>query len=546
MNVATHLACRAAAEPGRAALHVPTRRGHATVTFADLHAESDALAHGLSRRGVTRGVRVAVMVPPSRPFFAVTFALLKLAAVPVLIDPGMGLTGLGRCLTEAEPAAFVGVPKAHAARRLFGWARRSVTLTVNAGPGRFFCHASTAELITAGRTARPFAMPPVAATDTAAVLFTSGSTGPAKGVVYMHGTFTAQVELLKRVYGIEPGEVDLCTFPLFALFSPALGMTCVVPRMDPTRPAQADPRVLIDQANEFGVTNFFGSPAVLRNWAAATVPPVPTLRRVISAGAPATAAVIAAVAERLPAGAEVFTPYGATEALPVANVGSRELADTRTATEAGHGVCVGRPVPGMTVRVIAQSAEPIAAWDEALALPTGQIGEFVVRGPVATREYFRRPEATRLAKIPDPVTHEVWHRMGDVGYFDDRGRMWFCGRKAHVVWTAAGPLYPDQIEPVLDLTAGVVRTALVGVTRGGATHPVVCFERDPAGVNSKAVVNAWARLAERSAAFPHTRPVTEFLEHPRFPVDVRHNSKIFREKLAAWADRKLGPNWRPA
>jgi len=544
VNVAAHLAQRAAAEPDRAALHVPTRRGHDTVTFADMHSESDALAHGLAGRGVTRGVRVAVMVPPSLPFFAVTFALLKLAAVPVLIDPGMGLTGLGRCLTEADPAAFIGVPKAHAARRLFGWARRSVVLTVNAGESRFFCHASTEELAITGWADGPFEMPEVEADDTAAVLFTSGSTGPAKGVVYTHGTFTAQVELLKRVYGITPGEVDLCTFPLFALFGPALGMTCVIPRMDPTRPARADPRVLMSQANEFGVTNLFGSPAVLRNWAAANVPPVPTLKRVISAGAPATAVVIAAVAERLPAGAEVFTPYGATEALPVANIGSRELAETRAATESGRGVCVGRPVPGVMIQVVAQSTEPIAAWDEALALPVGQIGEFVVRGPVVTREYFRRPEATRLAKIPDPATGEVWHRMGDVGYFDEHGRMWFCGRKAHVVWTAAGPLYPDQVEPVLNLAEGVSRTALVGVTRGGVTYPVVCVE-----------LVAWAEqclasggyihdaVEKQAAKLPHAQTITTFIEHTGFPVDVRHNSKIFREKLAAWADRTLLPDW---
>lgn len=549
MNVAAHLARRAAAEPGRAALHVPTWRGHAAVTFAvtfaDLHAESDALAHGLASRGVTRGVRVAVMVPPSRPFFAVTFALLKLAAVPVLIDPGMGLTGLGRCLTEAEPMAFIGIPKAHAARRLFGWARRSVTLTVNTGPGRFFCHASTAGLTAAGRAAGPFSMPPVEAGDTAAILFTSGSTGPAKGVVYTHGIFSAQVELLKKVYGIQPGEVDLCTFPLFALFGPALGMTCVIPRMDPSRPAQADPGVLMNQANEFGATNVFGSPAVLRNWAAAQVPTVPTLKRVISAGAPATAAVIAAVAERLPPGAEVFTPYGATEALPVANIGSRELAETRAATEAGQGVCVGRPVPGVTVRVIAQSTEPIAGWDETLALPAGRIGEFVVCGPVVTREYFRRPDATRLAKIPDPATGDVWHRMGDVGYFDEQGRMWFCGRKAHVVWTPAGPLYPDQVEPVLNLAAGVLRTALVGVTRAGVTHPVVCYERDRKWTSHDACIRVWVKLTQQAEAFPHTRVVSEFIEHRGFPVDVRHNSKIFREKLALWADRKLGPKWRP-
>ncbi|MFO0848171.1 MAG: AMP-binding protein [Gemmataceae bacterium] len=597
VNVALHLARLAATEPDRPALHVPIGRvspdgpsPHRAVSFARLNADADALAHGLAAAGVNRGDRVAVMVPPSVEFFALTFALLRRRAVPVLIDPGMGVKGVGKCLAEAEPAAFIGVPKAHLARRLFGWLRGRSLLTVNVGWSRFFCHRSLDELWKRHLGTGPWQESEPSPDETAAILFTSGSTGPAKGAVYTHGIFAAQVEMLKATYGIEPGEVDLCTFPLFALFGPALGMTCVIPDMDASRPATLDPRKAVAQVSQFGVTNLFGSPAVIRrlgDWGAQPLPPspspkrrggasemqvsemapptdsggaplapllrfgegdggrgLPTLRRAISAGAPASAPAVERFAKLLPPGVELFTPYGATEALPVANIGSREILDeTRHLTEQGKGVCVGRPVAGMTVHVIRISDDPIPEWDESLLAPSGEVGEFVVRGPVVTKQYFNRPDATRLAKITDRRTGEVLHRMGDVGYVDDRGRLWFCGRKSHRVVTPWGTLFTDMVEPVFNTLPGVSRTALVGVTRGGVTHPVLCVEPSGAGGNRTELTRS---LLERANRFDHTRGVATFPPHPGFPVDVRHNSKIFREKLAVWADKKLGKNWNPS
>lgn len=574
VNVASHLARMAATEPDRAAIHYPPRgvdpqgtTEHLTRTFAQLHADSDAIAHGLTAAGITRGTRTVLMVPPSPDFFALTFALFKLAAVPVLIDPGMGVKNLGRCLAEAEPEAFIGVPKAHLARRLLGWGRRTIRTTVNAGRRRFFCDTSLSQLREAGRSRGPFPIPNVSPDETAAILFTSGSTGVAKGVVYTHGIFAAQVEMLKATYGIEPGEIDLCTFPLFALFGPALGMTCAIPDMDPAHPTRIDPHKAVAQIRQFGVTNLFGSPAVIRRLGELAVSRdsersgeeravLGTLRRAISAGAPARASDIERFVKLLPGSAQLFTPYGATEALPVANIGSREiLAETRLLTDQGKGVCVGRPVAGMTVYVIPISDEPVPEWDESLCLPPGEIGEFVVRGPVVTKEYFHRSEATQLAKIRDPKTGDILHRMGDVGYLDDRGRLWFCGRKSHRVVTPWGTLFTDMVEPIFNRVRGVARSALVGVTRSGITYPVVCVEKFtsrhmPPGWKATLMRLPWQELEQDlrqlAARFEHTRSIETFRRYPGFfPVDVRHNSKIFREKLAVWADKTLGKYWQP-
>jgi acyl-CoA synthetase (AMP-forming)/AMP-acid ligase II len=540
VNVATHLADLAARQPDRAAIIHPAGRGeYRHISFRDLHAESDGLAAGLEAVGVRRGVRAALMVPPGPDFFALTFALFKVGAVPVLIDPGMGVRNLGMCLAEAGPEAFIGVPKAHLARKLLGWAKLTVRITVTTGS--LFARHTLKELRQLGASRVPFPQAQTTADETAAVLFTSGSTGIAKGVVYTHGTFASQVEMLRRTYGIEPGEIDLSTFPLFALFGPALGMTAVVPEMDPTRPANVDPRKIVGAIERFGVTNLFGSPALLDRvgrFGATAGTRLPTLRRVISAGAPVPAKVVERFAALLAPGVEVFTPYGATEALPVASIGSDEiLRETRALTERGCGVCVGRHVTPVRVRILPITDEPLPAWDESLCLGEGEIGEITVAGPVVTRAYFHRPEATKLAKVTDPATGEVWHRMGDVGYHDAAGRLWFCGRKSQRVVTTSGTLFTVSTEAVFNTHPDVYRAALVGVTAGGEVRPVLCVELEKTSRRPWAEIEMELRaLAER---FPHARAVAAFLCHPAFPVDVRHNAKIFREKLAAWAARQL-------
>ncbi|HKI16751.1 MAG TPA: fatty acid CoA ligase family protein, partial [Isosphaeraceae bacterium] len=381
-----------------------------------------------------------------------------------------------------------------------------------------------------------------AAAETAAILFTSGSTGPPKGAVYTHAIFQAQVETFRSLYAIEPGEIDLCTFPLFALFAPALGMTAIVPDMDPTRPARVDPGRLLEAIDDFGVTNLFGSPALLRRLvegAERCSRRLPTLKRVISAGAPVPARILERLARLLDPPAQIHTAYGATEALPVASIGSTEiLAETRQATDRGMGVCVGRPVGEVEARIIPIRDDPIPLWSDDLMVADGQIGEIVVAGPIVTREYFNRPQATALAKIADPARGMVYHRMGDVGYRDEQGRLWFCGRKSHRVILADETLFTIPCEAIFNTHPAVSRTALVGASRRGEVVPVICVEPiHPLSRSEQHQVRQ--ELIDRGAAFSHTKRIQTILFHRSFPVDIRHNAKIFREKLAVWASRRL-------
>lgn len=549
-NMSTHLAAMAARQPDTPAVFAPRRDSagqlhYDQLTFQQLNDDCERLAHGFERIGIRRGVRTALMVPPSLDFFALTFALFRVGAVPVLIDPGIGLKNFGNCLAEAEPTGFIGIPKAHAARVLLGWSRKTISIPVTVGAKWFWGGRTLADVRKVG--GEPNESPRIdgpeasASRSSAAILFTSGSTGVPKGVLYTHAMFAAQIEQLRQLYGIQPGEVDLPTFPLFALFGPALGMAEVLPEMDFTRPAQADPVKLVAAIERFRVTNMFGSPALInrlgRHGEAHGVK-LPTLRRAISAGAPVPAKTLARFAAMLPPGAQVFTPYGATECLPVANIGSNDiLSETRAQTELGKGVCVGRPVDGLTAKIIRITDEPITAWSGDLELPCGEIGEIAVSAPQASRAYFNREQSTALAKIPTS-DGGFFHRMGDVGYVDERGRIWFCGRKSHRVVTKGGTHFTIPCEAIFNTHPSVFRSALVGVPRGNDTEPVICIERE-ADAPDQSGAKLREELLALGAKFPHTQAIRTVLFHPAFPVDIRHNAKIFREKLAVWAAKQL-------
>jgi olefin beta-lactone synthetase len=549
-TVADMLPRMAAAQGDATAIYFPGKRRDAAglleytqVSYRELDERSDRIAAGLRAIGIERGDRAALMVKPSPELFALTFAMFKAGVVPVMIDPGLGLRGLAACLARARPSAFIGIPAAHAARVVLGWARASVrTLVSVGGLGlRLGFGGHTLAAVEARGVARLRAGDRPRSTgpdEVAAILFTSGSTGPPKGVVYRHRTFVAQVAAIRSMFAIEPGEVDLPTFPLFALFDPALGMTTVLPDMDSSRPAAVDPRHILEPIQRFGVTTMFGSPALLNTvgrHAERHGVRLPSLRRVIAAGAPMPAATLRRWHAMLDESADVFPPYGATESLPVACMSGREiLDDTWTRTEAGAGVCVGAPVPGIEVKIIRIDDQAIERWSADLEVPDGEIGEITVRGPMVTEAYFDDDDNTARAKIYDG--DRIWHRMGDVGWKDERGRLWFCGRKAHRVIVGEQTLFSVATEKIFDTHPAVFRSALVGPAAG----PCLCVELEPDAGRPWSATEA--ELRELASAH-ELGQIQHFLPYDRrggFPVDIRHNAKIGRETLREWAQERLG------
>jgi len=545
-NVAGALAWQARRQPDVPAVHYPARgwlkRGrYKACSYYQLNELCNAYARGSTQHGIVAGTRVALMLNPGLDFIAVFFALFKAGAIPVLIDPGIGLQALKQCLDEAKPQAFIGTPKAQFARRWFGWARETCQLPVTAGMAPGLGGISLKQLRTLGGSTGDDVLHPSKPDDMAAILFTSGSTGVPKGVVYRHRHFIAQVDMLQRAFAIEPGEISLTAFPPFALFDPALGMATVVPRMDPSRPAAADPSALIAAIDKFQVTNVFASPALLdalSSYADQQGKRLWSVKRVISAGAAVPLHIIRRTEKILASDAEIHTPYGATECLPVSSASNGELnAKVESLTESGEGVFVGRPVTPNEVLIIGISDNALSTLAETTRMPPGMPGEIIVTGPSCTDSYWARKTETQLAKIADD-RGRIWHRMGDVGILDGQGGLWFCGRLSQRVETGTETLFPDQVEGIFNQHPDAARTALVGVGAPGRQIPVLCVE-----IRGKLKPVDYERvhfdLLQLAQAHSLTRSIRTVLFHPGFPVDKRHNAKIQREELADWALKKM-------
>ena len=540
-NIASLLEELARNQPGVPAVHVPRQGKTTSITFRQLNEEINRLAGGLVRYGFLKGHRVLLMVPPGIEFLALTFALFRIGAVPVLIDPGLGRKNILQCVQNARPEGLIGIPLAHAAGLVFREEFKTVKLRVTVGTRWLWRGPSLRQVRNSGR--KDFSTEEKHPDEPAAILFTSGSTGPSKGVVYTHSMFYHQTRVLRALYNIEPGEVDLPTFPLFALFGVALGMTCVIPDMDPTRPAQVHPPNIIDAIKQFNVVNSFGSPALwdtVTRYCKQNGLKLPGLKRVLIAGAPVPGPLLERFDGILDEDANVYTPYGATESLPVCNIERREIInETWKRTESGAGTCVGQPVPGMTVRILPLETGPVAQWEESLNLPAGDIGEITADAPWVTREYFELPSHTAGAKMS--LDGRTLHRMGDVGYQDERGRIWFLGRKNQRVITQHGTLFTIACEAVFNCHAEVKRSALVGVGTETIRQPVLVVElhnhKLAEGLETR--LNLMSELLELGAQHEHTREIQNVLFHPALPVDIRHNAKISREALSVWAAEQL-------
>ncbi|MEM1007948.1 MAG: fatty acid CoA ligase family protein, partial [Myxococcota bacterium] len=557
-NIAAQLVHSGSKQPEQHALSVPIGRNdkgriqYKTWTYAQLDAESNTVAQGLLRAGFQPGMRTVLMVPPGEHFFALVFAMFRAGLVPVVVDPGMGIRALTECLKHAQPEGFIGIPKAQLARILLGWSKDTIRHIVHVGT-RVSPFGYTYKQIHQFGEHQPHAvLHQPSSEETAAVLFTSGSTGTPKGVEYTHRHFQAQIRDIRMLYNIRPGERDLCTFPLFALFSPALGMASFVPEMDASKPAKTNPKNIVQALQEQSITNLFGSPAlllVLSNYLHEHPADFPSLKRVISAGAPMPTQLLTQLSDQLPTHTQIFPSYGATEAMPLTTIESREiLTQTAPQTQHGAGVCVGLSQPNIQLEIISIDEQPIANWSDTFKQDPHTLGEVVAKGDVVTHRYLFSEQATQRAKISDPSDPKspLWHRMGDLGYKDRKGRLWLCGRKSQRVETPDKTYYTVQCEAIFNTHPSVERAALIGLHNPTHVQAIVCIQpKDQADLQNPKWQHLQRELRELATQYECTKGLQHFMPHPKFPVDVRHNAKIFREQLARWAQEMHHPVVRP-
>ena len=499
------------------------------IDFAALSARINAYENGLASAGLRAAERVIMLVTPGADFLALSYAVMGRGAVPVFIDPGMGVDAVVACMREAQPSGFIGVPKAHLLRLKAAELFRSLRFCVVAGRVPLFGATRLRDLL------KPAGGPPAPilrqADDPALVAFTSGGTGRPKGVIFTNRMLTEQLAVFRGQFGFRGGEQDLPLLPVFSLFTAALGVGSIFPPLDPSRPLSLVPKQIIRVMRDLGNQTSFGSPTLwtkLAEYCRQTGESLPQLRRVFMAGAPVSQATLDLVKAACPQ-AESFTPYGATEALPVTVAAAAELRQHPPvlAVSGEQGTPVGRAIAGVTLRVVQPVTSPTGS--PLIDCAPREIGEIVVSGDTVSREYLSRPEATAASKVSEGG--RVWHRMGDMGYLDSDGQLYFCGRRVHVVATADRTFHSVPVENVFNRHPQVSRTALIGVDG----QPALVVEPRSRSLTPDARRRLAAELRAIGASDPVTAPIQRFYFHHSFPVDARHNAKIFRDRLAIWA-----------
>lgn len=513
---------------------------YAEHSFSELKNLAERYASGLWQQGIRPEMKAVVLIKPGLDFIALALAFLKLGVVPVLVDGGMGPKNMLDCIQQAQPDILVGIPQVFVLK----WLRRAAFSSVR------FAFIHTDSKITGGMATlrtlqqRGDGTAPThwrRSDEMILLLFTSGSTGAPKGVVYTPGIVAAQLEVLKATFQLTPEDVDMPIIPALVIATLSLGMTVVIPPIDPVKPMTLDPRVLAAVLGERKVTFSFGSPAVwgkIIDHCLQTGTRLLTLKHLLIAGAPTNAKLLRRIGEVVPNG-RFCTPLGATECTPITNICSDELDETLLRRqESGAGCCVGRPTLGQTIRVIAIADQEIRKIEEATLLEAQEIGEIVVKGAVVTRAYYKQELATRRAKILD-TDGAIWHRTGDVGYFDREGRLWFCGRKAHICRYRDNNFYSVKVEHCFNSIPGIARVALVNVTLNAEQVLALCVELEDLRTDRQAKTTILACV--RQFADRRGIPLKFVAYYPKpFPVDKRHNAKIERHILAEWAQRAVG------
>ncbi|WP_328347506.1 AMP-binding protein [Streptomyces violaceus] len=518
-TTAAGIAGRLAERPDAVAL-VESRKGTSRTTRrGELVRHCRRIAQDLREVGVRPGHKAVVMTRDAHDLTAVSYALVLLGAVPVLIEPR---AEVGRCLQDIAPDVFIGEPLAHLGRRALGWGRPHVRIALVTGSAPLPAGRRLVTRTPAGGTSPPQVREPDG-DEPALIAFTSGSTGRPKGAEYRHSTLAGQLDALATLMDPRPDDVLLAGFLPVALLGPLLGLATVAPAVNHLAPARTPPQEVVGPLREHRASIVLASPAVLtliaRHCARHDLT-LPSVRQILSFGAPLRVGLADALRKAVPDDAEILSVYGATECLPVSAIGDHDLRASRTAPPAGHaGTCLGRPLPGIRARILDVDA-------------TG-LGEIAVTGPTVSPAYHARPDAD--ARTKSDTDHGVLHRTGDLGRLDDEDRLWFLGRKAHLITGTGFTLTTEDVEAAADTAPGIRRTALVGVGTAVCQLPVLCVEPMPSTPRPRALEAVRAVLKDH----PDGHRVGAVLIRTAFPTDPRHNSKIDRMRLAGWAAKRL-------
>lgn len=543
MNIASLLTKNAQLFPDKDAVIAPDktfwrRSKYQSLSFKELETRSNDMAKGLLKKGVIKGDKVLVFVKPGLDFPAITFSLFKIGAVPVFIDPGMGRVNLLKAISSTRPKVLLAVPIVFLIKLFFRKAFSSITISISTlGFNRLAKQGAQSSIIIEDN---------IKEIELAAILFTSGGTGIPKGVEYTHKIFSSQTKVLQELFSLTPEDRDMPGFPLFALFTIAMGMTSCIPDMNPSKPGNSDPKKLYQNIIDQSPTFVAGSPAIwekLADYCILHRLQLPSIKYLVMFGAPISLSLHERFESILTSGT-TYTPYGATESLPVSCISGHEILNNFSESyKTGKGVCIGKAVPMMDIRVIKLGKEnqEINHIDETEQCEQDEMGEIIVSAQTVTRKYFNMPDKTKLSKIKDK-NDKFWHRIGDTGYFDKDMNLWFTGRCSYTVITKNSVLSSIQCEAIFNQHPSIKRSALIKKTVASQQEyfePQIVLElldgSIPTGDLKKEITQELNNLGQR---FAHTQTINKFYFIKSMPVDIRHNIKIDRNALSAMVNQE--------
>lgn len=537
--------------PDRIAVKEPYKRqgqwAFRTYTFKQLSDDTERVAAGLRAAGFKEHMRTVYMVPPSYKAAVISAALSRVGVITFMIDPSVGYRNVSERLSRIHPEAFIGIRASLLGRFAFGWGPRFGQKLVCLDG--FFPGAITYNELIRHKAGIP-QPPEVKPDDPAMVLYTTGSTGPAKPTMYLHRNFVNVFRTAHyswRFHESEDIPVDMAAFPAFHMIAISAGGTMVVPPINfiTDTPATTNPKPVCEVIKAAGVRSLFASPALLEriaHYANQQHMKLPTLERVVGGGAPVFEPLVKEFLRVMAPDGDVMGNYGATEALPSTEHSGREvLAETGEMTATGHGICVGKPFPGITLKVVGPVGLKSTQRADFTELPTGETGELIVQGPNISPAYFDDPISTKKNKLYDE-DGTVWHRLGDAGHMDEKGRIWVEGRVNQCLQIGDQWITPMPIEAIFDQHPSIRRTGLVArQNQQQQPEAVLCVETwDPLNHAQKA--SLLQELQELVTLHPKSAVIQEFLFSNKLPTDPRHNAKIERPRLAQWAQDQLGAN----
>ena len=527
MNVARQITDISFKYPQKLSVICPKKgnKSYSSYNFHDLEVRINQFSNQLEHLGIKKKDKVLVFIKPNLDFAAIVFSLFKIEAVAVFIDPGMGKNKLLAAIEESEANVLIGISKVHILRRVFKKSFKNIKLFLTNSKSSFFAKSIYKNI---DKVSHIYSDNETASSELAALLYTSGGTGKPKGVLYTHDIFIKQTQKLKNEFNLTHNDVDLAGFPLFAMFTLSMGMSSVIPYMDPARPAMANPKELVKNIKDHNVTFVAGSPAIWSRMVEMCIDKnirLDSVKYFVMFGAPISYSTHEKFSKILSNGS-TYTPYGATECLPVSNISGKEILGNWTQDElVGKGICVGRALENVEVKVIKISEGAVEAQD-IRECKEFEIGEIIVSSSTVTSGYFNLENKTALSKIYDK--DKLWHRMGDTGYFDSESRLWFTGRVAHSFTIGFNKYFPIPIEQFFLSIKTITKVAFVKVKEH---QTALIVEGDKSSL-----------VEIKDTIYKNSLKVDHILFHPSFPVDIRHNIKVDRAALAKWALKKVKDN----